>query len=187
MKTAEFITYMSKNTNKTMKDEQVISVARKVTEAKSYLGIKDKKQLVDDIIKSCIIYEDGIFKIDGIEKYIQFTMKTLAAYTNLEFGADIEEDFDALSRERLLPVLVCMIQQEYDDVNILLQTQCDFILEDNTIEAQLGRFFNAVLDKTDSMQDVIKNAVPELVKKLDIKSIMAHKDDILKFLNNMNK
>lgn len=187
MKVQELITYMSKNTNKTMKDEQIVSIARKATEAKSYLSIKDKRKLIDTIVEECILFEDGIFKFDNIQRYVCFTMMTLAAYTNIELGADVEEDFDALSREKLLPVLVCMIQQEYDDVNILLQMQCDFILEGNAVEAQLGRFLNAVLDKVDGFESTLKDVVPTLIDKIDLKAIMQNKDLILGIIKSIIK
>ena len=179
MKVRELITYMSKNTNKTMKDEQIIAIAKKATDVKSYLSIKDKKKLIDVIIDECILFEDGIFKFDSIHKYVCFTMRTLAAYTNLELSDDIEEDFDDLSREKLLPVLICMIQQEYDDVNIMLQMQCDYILEGNSVEAQIGRFLNGILDSVGSLESVLKDAIPEIMKNVDFNDIVKNKDAIV--------
>ena len=185
MKVIEFVDYMKKNTHSNMKDEQVISVAKKAAEVKSYLSIKNKKQLIDNIINECILFEDGVFKFDGIRRYVCFTMMTLEAYTNLELSADVEEDFDALSSAKLLPILVCMIQQEYDDVNILLQMQCDLVLEGNTVEAQIGKFLNSILDKVDGMGAALKDVVPSIVEKLDLKSIMENKEAIADFIKNI--
>lgn len=187
MKINEFIEYMRKNTNRTMKEEQVISTAKKALNVKPYMSIKDKRELVEKIVSKCIYFENGIFKIDNIQKYVYFTMLTLNAYMDLELGDDIEDDFDALSEEKLLPLLICTIQQEYDDVNIFLQMHCDYILEDNSLEVQFGNFLSAVLEKVDGVEATLKTTVPELLKKIDLKSIMKHKDAILDVLKNFNK
>lgn len=146
MKVIEFVEYMKKNTNKTTREDQVLSMVKKQLETKSYVGIKEKRNLIDDIINACVLYDDGIYKFDGITKYVCFTMYTIAAYTNIELGEDVEEDFDVLSESKLLPVVLATIQNEYDDVNILLQMQCDSLLESNSIEAQIGKLCDRVLD-----------------------------------------
>ena len=37
---------------------------------KSYISIKEKKQLVEDIVSETIIYENGLLKFNGIDQYI---------------------------------------------------------------------------------------------------------------------
>ena len=179
----EFIDYMKKNTNKTMRDDQVLSLVKKTVEVKQYIPINEKKELVEKIINSCIYYDNGIYKINGIDKYVYFTMYTLAAYTNLEFSKDVEGDFDALSESKLLAVLVYLIQQEYDDVNVFLQMQCDYILENNSIEAQFGKLFDSILEKVDVVTDVVAKAIPNI----DLDKLMDDKDKILNYFENINK
>lgn len=183
MKIREFVDYMKKNTNRTMKEDQVASLIKRVLEPKTYISIKDKKEIVDKIINRCIYYENGVFKFDGIERYVYFTMYTLAAYTNLELSEDIENDFDALSESKLLPAVICLIQQEFDDVNVFLQMQCDYILEGNSIEAQVGKFFDGLLEKI----DVIGNGLGKYLGNIDLGSLLKDKDKILGYLENINK
>ena len=52
-------------------------VIPKELEIKNYMSIKEKKELVNDIINECIDYEDGVFKIDEIDTYICFTLKII--------------------------------------------------------------------------------------------------------------
>lgn len=183
MKTNEFIEYMKKNTNAATRGEQVVSLAKKTLEIKSYLGIKDKKNLVDKIINKTIYFDDGVFRFDGIEQYVHFTMLTIAAYTNLELSDDIEDDFDALSESKLLQVVVHLIQSEYDDVNLFLQMQCDHILENNSIEAQCGKFFSNILEKADRLEKNLSG----FVNNEDVAKMLKDKDTLLNLLSRVTK
>ena len=183
MKIIEFVEFMKKNSNRVMKEDQVMSLVKKTAEIKEYLSIKDKKSLVDKIVRECIYYENGTYRINGIEKYIYFTMYTIAAYTNLELGDDIEADFDALSESKLLPVLICAIQNEYDEVNIYLQMQCDFVLENNSIESVVGDFLSNVLDKVDDFSNVLAG----YVEKFNADELFANKEDLGKLINFVNQ
>ena len=180
MKVNEFVNYMKENTNRTMREDQVTAIVKKSLEPKVYLSVKDKKAIVEKIIDKCIYFQDGIFKFDGIDRYIYFTMYTIEAYTNLELDNDIEHDFDLISESKLLPIITCMIQQEFDDVNIFLQMQCDYIMAANSVEAQIGRFFDSILEKA----DMFGEGLSQLVSKVDLESLMENKDKILKFLEN---
>ena len=153
MKINEFIEYMKKNTNRTMKEDQFMSIVKKALDVKKYIPIGEKKNLIDKIINQCIYYTDGVYKIDGIEKYVYFTMYVIESYTNLELSENIESDFDLLSESDLLPIVIGAIGKEYDDVNILLQLKCDDILVDNSVEAQCGKLCTYIIDSLDNLQD----------------------------------
>lgn len=157
MKINAFIESMNQNKSKLLKSEQVQSFIKKELNVKEYLSIKDKKQLVNSIVNECILYEDGVFKFDEIDKYICFTMRTIAAYTNLELSDDIENDYDALCESKLLNAVIESFNGEYENVKVLLQMKCDYILSGNTIEAQLGRFFDSVLEKVDDVAGALSN------------------------------
>ena len=68
MKINEFIEVMNSAKNKSLKTEQKQELTKKTLEVKNYLSIKDKKQLVQDIVDECVLYEGGVFKFDEIEK-----------------------------------------------------------------------------------------------------------------------
>lgn len=182
MKVQELVEFMKKNTNKTMKEDQVASLLKRTIEPKSYMSIKDKKQLVDKIVNKSIYYDNGIFKFDGIERYVYFTMYTIEAYTNLELSGDIEDDFDTLSESKLLPVIICLIQQEYDDVNIYLQMQCDYILEDNSVELQVGKFLNGILNAVDTFGSKISS----YAENMDIEKLFNNSEMLKELINFAN-
>lgn len=182
MKINEFVEKVNQNKGKLLKPEQVQAFVNKELEVKAYLSIKDKKQLVQGIAMECVLYEDGMFKFDGIDKYICFTMRTIAAYTSLELSDDIEDDYDALCEAKLLNTVIESFNGEYENVKILFQMKCDYILSGNTIEAQLGRFLGGVLEKI----DVLVNALAEKVEDFDFNNLPISKDDLNKLTKFIN-
>ena len=131
---------------------------------KSYLSIKDKKALIDDIINETIIYENGLYKFNGVDQLIYYTMKCIEAYTDLEVE-DIEEDYDFLCSTGLLNKILRTFEEEYSTVLALLQMQCDYILMDNSVTANINVLLtaatNAINKFGDAAGDVFKNVKPE--------------------------
>lgn len=178
MKVQELVEFVGSPKNKILKADQLQQLLVKTLEVKDYIGIKQKKELIDDIVNDCILYENGVFKFDDIDKYICFTMKTIAVYTNLELSEDIEEDYDMLGKSKLLDVVIDTFKKEYDDVNVLLQMQCEYILSGNSIEAQVGKFLNGLLEKIDGFADVLNDKFGDF----DISKLSISKDDLSKLL-----
>jgi hypothetical protein len=182
MKVQELVEIISKNKNKMFKAEQLKELIKKTLEVKNYISIKGKKQLVDSIVNECILYEDGIYKFDDIDKYICFIMKTIDVYTNLELSDDIEKDYDILCEAQILELIIDTFKKEYDDVNVLLQMKCDYILSGNNIEAQVGKFLDGLLEKADSLVNVLSDKVGNF----DINNLPFEKKDIGKILEFFN-
>lgn len=173
---------MGKNKNKLLKAEQIQLFLKRELDVKEYLSIKQKKELVQDIVNECILYDDGVFKFDDIEKYICFTMRTIKAYTNLELSDDIEADYDLLCEAKLLESVINTFKKEYDDVNVLLQMKCDFVLSSNTIEAQLGRFLDGVSEKL----DVFTNNLSTKFGNFDMNNLPFGAEDLQKLMKLIN-
>ena len=183
MKIYELVEFVGNSKNKMLKADQLEQVIAKEIEVKKYLGIKEKKDLVDDIISECILYSDGMFKFDEIEKYICFTMKTIAAYTNLELSDDIEDDYDGLCRAGLLNVVINTFSGEYENVKLLLQMKTDYILSGNSIEAQFGKFLDELAEKIKLAIDVVANKV----EGFDISKLPISMDDIGALISFLRK
>ena len=176
------VEFINKNKNKMLKAEQLQAALKKELEVKDYLSIKDKKQLIDNIINECILYDNGVFKFDEIEKYVVFTMRTIEAYTNIELSTDVEDDYDELCRTKLLGTVINLFQSEYDEIGVLLRMKCEYILNENSIEVQAGKFFNSILDKLDDFITVLNNQV----SKIDIDKLPITEEDVGKLLNFIN-
>lgn len=159
MKIDELIKLMSNAKNKMLKADQVQALLKKHLEVKEYISIKAKKDLVDAIVNECILYENGLFKFNDIDKYICFTMRIIEVYTNLELSDDLEEDYDLLCESKLLDTVIDTFKKEYDEVNILLQMKCEYVLSGNSLESQVGRFFDSILEHLDVLVGALANKV----------------------------
>ena len=182
MKIQELIALVNNNKNKMLKGDQLLQFLNKTLEVKKYISIKEKRKLIDDIVTSCILYEDGILKFDDIDKYIVFTMKTIAAYTNLELSFDIEDDYDELCKARLLNSIIETFSGEYENVQLLLQMKCEYVLSGNTIEAQIGKALSVLLEKIDGFANVLTNKIGDF----DINNLPINADDIGKLMEFVN-
>lgn len=183
MKVQELVNFMDIVKNRMLKEDQRQKLIQKELNVKTYMSIKDKKQLVDDIVDECIIFENGMFKFDEIDKYICFTMKVIEAYTDIELSDDIEADYDMLCESGLLELIIGTFKTEYDNVSVLLQMRSDYFLCGNSIESQVGKFLENVLDKV----DVLVNVVVNKVETIDIENLPIQMDAITKFLKFENK
>ena len=77
-------------------------------------------------------------------------------------------------------------KKEYEDVNVLLQMKCEYILSGNTIEAQVGKFLSGILDKVDDFTTVISNKIEDF----DINNLPVNMDDLnklMEFVNSQSK
>ena len=182
MKINELVNLMTQNKSKLLKAEQIQAFLKKELDIKEYLSIKRKKALIDNIINECILYENGVYKFDDTDKYIYFTMRTIETYTNLELSDDIEDDYDLLCEAKLLNSIIETFTGEYENVKVLLQMKCDYILSSNTIESQLGRFLDSLLDKVDSVVDVLSDKV----SNFDMNQLQVNMEDINKLMEFVN-
>lgn len=182
----ELVEFATNNKNKMLKADQLQQLIAKTIGVKSYLSIKEKRELIDDIINSCILYEDGMYKFDDIDKYISFTMKTIEAYTNLEMSGNLEDDYDALCEAHLLNIVIETFNGEYENVNLLLQMKCEYILSGNTIEAQIGKFLTDLSDKLDGFSTMLSNKI----EGFDFANLPFSMDDLgklMEFVNSQKK
>lgn len=186
MKIKELVELTSNSRNKLLKEEQLQQLVAKTIESKKYLSIKEKRALIDNIVDTCILYEDGVYKFDEIDKYITFTMKTIAAYTNLELSADIEDDYDELCKSNLLNIVIETFSGEYENVNLLLRMKCDYILSGNTMEAQFGKFLTDVTNQVSDFSDFLSKKMEDFdPSKLPIN--MEDLNKLMEFVNFIKK
>lgn len=179
MKINEFVQKVNANKTKLYNkaDKNALSNFIKQTlEVKDYISIKEKKQLVEDIVSETIIYENGLLKFNGIDQYIVYAMKCIEAYTDLELSDDIENDYDELSKVGLLEPITSTFAEEYKTVLTLLQMQCDYILMDNSISSKVGVFITSVSSTIDKLANSLSNSV----ENFDISKLNIDKKDIEK-------
>lgn len=150
--------------------DQQTEKLKKDLEVKPYLKIKDKKKLIEAIVDDTILYENGLFKFNGVDQYVVYTMKCIEAYTNLELSDDIEDDYDALCETGLLAKILRTFDEEYQSILSLLQMQCDYVLMDNSITSKINILLNAMTNGVNKLSDMafdaFKNIKPEDMQKI---------------------
>lgn len=136
---------------------------------KAYLGIKDKKDLIDKIVDDTLIYDNGLYKFNGIDQYVVYTMKCIEAYTDLELSDDVETDYDALCSTGLLNKILRTFEDEYNTVLSLLQMQCDYVLMDNSVTANI----NVLLTAATNAMNKFGDSAGDMFKSLKLEDMAA--------------
>lgn len=170
-------TLVEKMSNK----NQVVSLSKTI-ETKSYLPFVEKKTLVERIINNCTTIQDGFVQINEINQYIQFTIETIKAYTNIEFGENPIEDYDLLCSSGLLGDIINTFDGEYKMVLNLVEMQKKHVLEQNKIEFQVAKVANALTNSIDQLGSALSNKVNDLDKLLTPENLQI----LDQFINNLN-
>lgn len=161
----------------------------KELEIKSYIPFREKREIAEMIVAQNIKVVDGIKKYDDIDSYVSLVVASIAAHTNLEFGADPVADYDLLAETGLLPQIIAEFQSSHEEIGILLKMAIASELEDNNINVFVGKFLNGILQRVDTVGGVLKDKLGDLNLK-DILGSDIKQEDLAKlkgFLDRYNK
>ena len=151
-----------------------------------YLPFNKKREIVEMLVDSIIVEEDGVKRADGIAQFLAFIVAMVASHTSLVFGDQPAEDYDALSQCGLLEHVVAMFKKDFDECDVLLKIAIADALADNNLNVIIGKFLNGILGKLDGVVDIVKSVTGNLdLSKLlgiDIKE-----EDIAKFIGFIDK
>ena len=151
-----------------------------------YLPFNKKREIVEMLVDSIIVEEDGVKRADGIAQFLAFIVAMVASHTSLVFGDQPAEDYDALSQCGLLEHVVAMFKKDFDECDVLLKIAIADALADNNLNVIIGKFLNGILGKLDGVVDIVKGVTGNLdLSKLlgiDIKE-----EDIAKFIGFIDK
>lgn len=158
-------------------------------EIKTYIPFRKKRAIVEKIVDNNLEWVDGIKKYDNINSYMSFVVAMLSAHTNLVFSSDPVADYDLLSESGLLPLIIEEFRGSYDECDSLFKMVLTSELEDNNINAVVGRFLNGILNRLDSVGEVMKSQLGSI----DIQDILGDsfkQEDLTKlkgFLDKINQ
>ena len=191
MKIIEFVKdFQDKKIQNTKLNENAVSdYLKKELEIKTYLPFREKRILAETVVSQNIEWVDGVKKIDSINEYVSFIVAVLSAHTNLSFSDDPVADYDLLAESGLLPQIIAELQESYSECDILLKLARNSELEDNNINAIVARFTDGILQKLDSVGEVLKDQFGNI----DIQNILGgvfKQEDLAKlkgFLDKYNK
>lgn len=162
----EFIEKKIMNTK--IKPDAVESFVKEKLEITPYISFMDKRKIAEMVINQNIIDEYGVKKIDSTSEFVGFIVAMLAAHTNLDFGVNPIEDYDALSRAGLLEYIIVTFQKDFDESNVVLQMVRNDVLADNSLNIIVAKFLDGVLDKFDDFGDAIRG----VIEKIDLDKLV---------------
>lgn len=150
---------------------------------KEYLPINEKREVIDLIIAHCSEYEEGNILLNGVELYIMFYIKFIEAYTDIEFTSTYYDDYDALTANGLLDMIINAALPEYNRMTEMLILQKEYVLAQNSLEAQVGRFLGDLSYQFGKFVD----GIGEKVSGLDLEDMNVNQDDVNKILQFVDK
>lgn len=177
MKVQNFINdFKSKKiTNTKIAPDAVSEYIKKELEVKDYMPFIEKRELCERVINACNVKdENGLVKVDGVSRYIIFTLSVISKYTNLEFSSGEEfdslDEYDMLCQANLLNPILDVIGAEYTTCNNMLNMMMDDVIaNNNNIENVFGNTLQKLSDKIDDFIDVLADKVESL--DLDLSQI----------------
>lgn len=150
---------------------------------KEYVPINEKREVIDLVIAHCSEYEDGNVLLNGVELYIIFHIKFIEAYTDIEFTSNYYDDYDALTSNGLLDMIINAALPEYNRMTEMLILQKEYVLAQNSLEAQVGRFLG---DLSYQFGKFVDN-IGEKISGLNLEDINVNQDDVNKIVQFVDK
>ena len=126
-------------------------------EIKTFLPFRTKRTIVENVVAQNIEWVDGFKKTDPMNEYVGFVTAMILAHTNLTFSEDPVADYDLLAESGLLPQIIAEFQESYSESDVLLKMARTYELEDNNINAVVARFTDGILQRLDSVGEVLKD------------------------------
>ena len=158
-------------------------------EIKPYISFIDKRKIAEMVVSQNTIDEYGVKKINSTSEFVGFIVAMLTTHTNLGFGTNPIEDYDALSESGVLEYILATFKKDFDECEVVLQMVRGDVLADNNLNVVVAKFLDGILEKLDSVGDTIKG----VVGKIDLDKIMGlglnekEMDGLKKLLNKFGK
>ena len=148
-------------------------------QVKKYLPIEVKKTIAQGIIYDCTNEEDGVIKVDSIQRYMSYVRYMITTHTNLEYT---DEDYDALcsteygSDMTLLNAIIDCFDADAKECSRILDLMTDDYMQEMSIEFTIAKFLNGLKN---SISDVAEN-FNNKITNFDLKSALPEDMDMSK-------
>lgn len=130
----------------------------KELQVKKYLPIEAKKTIAQGIIYECTNEEDGVIKVDSVQRYLSYVRYMITMHTNLKYT---DADYDVLCSTEyqdttLLNAIVKTFESDANECNRILGLMMNDYLDNNATENQLimaaTQLLNGLVDITQSLE-----------------------------------
>lgn len=172
--------------NTKLNERAVEEYLTKTLEVKSYLPFTTKRTIAEMIARNTIDEIDGVKKHDSISSYLSFIVAMIQSHTNLQFSDNPTEDYDLLAESGLLPLIIDTFREDYIECDVLLKMAIAYELEDNNVNAIIGKFLNGLLERLDEFGDAIKESMGGKTME-EIIGANFKQEDLAKLTSLLNK
>jgi hypothetical protein len=113
-------------------------------QVKKYLPMEVKRTIAQGIIYECANDDDGVIKIDSVQRYLSYVKYMITMHTNLEYTDD---DYDALCsveyrNTNLLNAIMACFGEDANECSRILNLVTDDYMRDVSIEFTIAKFLN---------------------------------------------
>ena len=155
---------------------------------KKYLPIDVKKTIAQGIIFECTNEENGVIKVDSVQRYLSYVRYMITTHTNLEYT---DEDYDILvsteyKESTLLNSIVSCFQSDANECNRILDLMMDDYFENNSASNQIAGSINGFINSLTIIAQGFENKISDM----NIEGLLTNNLDFNKlsdFLNNYKK
>lgn len=157
-------------------------------QVKKYLPMEVKKTIAQGIIYDCTNEEDGVIKVDSVQRYLSYVKYMITMHTNLEYT---DEDYDALCSTQygetcLLNAILDCFKDDAKECVRILNFMMDDYLRDFSMESSVARFLNNLSNTISDLSEKINSKF----KDIDVNSMIPEgldTDKLNDFLNTYMK
>ena len=148
---------------------------------KKYIPFIEKKILVEDIIDGCLeTNENGLLVVNNFMKKMVLDLKVVIAYTDIEFGEEIVNDYDFMVENKIIDKIIESIDDsELDFIESMVNKEIDQKIRiENSIEGILANKLDKLIDKlpTDKQIKSLSKSLVKDINKMDWDKLPMLKD-----------
>ena len=154
-------------------------------EVKKYLPIEAKKTIAQAIIYDCTSEEDGVVKVDSVERYMSYVRYMITTHTNLEYT---DEYYDTLcsteyGETTLLNAIMSCFEADAKECSRILELMMNDYMQEFSIDFTVLKFLN---DTANALNKVVVK-VSQVIEDVDLRSMIPDSVDMDKLGVFLNK
>ena len=133
-------------------------------QVKKYLPMEAKKTIAQGIIYECTTEENGVTKIDSVQRYMSYVKYMIIMHTNLEY---MDENYDVLcstvyKESTLLNAIMKCFDADATECSRILNLVADDYMQERSIENTVSQFLYKIGAMVDNLSGVLAEKVNEV-------------------------
>lgn len=139
--------------NTRVNEHAVSDYIKEKVEITEYIPFIEKRMIAEMIVAENTEVVNGFKKNDAINQYVSFVIAMIQAHTDIEISEHPIADYDLLAESGLLAPIIDMFKTDYTEADIVLKMALAAELEDNSINALVGKFLSGISNMLDGVKE----------------------------------